>query len=112
MINLFVDDIRTPPDSSKTWTIARTYKDALVSILTQEIDTISLDHDLGEGKTGYDLVLEMVKSGNFPKHIQIHSANPVGVENMSKTLCRYAPLESLDSDILRFVNHVNRRTPN
>ena len=79
MIKIYLDDIRTPIDSD--WIIVRTYDefvDLITKISLEEIDIISLDHDLGktsmeeyfknvvpnyslnydniEEKTGYDCV--------------------------------------------------------
>jgi hypothetical protein len=82
-MKLFIDDVRTPPDSS--WTIARTYSRAHKILTSQlsEITHISFDHDLGEEKTGYDLacLVEHIvwerKLESYPI-MTVHSANPVG----------------------------------
>ena len=85
-IKIWLDDVRDAPDDS--WTIARTY-DECVNILMFTLDCvsdISLDHDLGEEKTGYDiakLIEELVQDYNyFPPRIFVHSDNPVGRANM------------------------------
>jgi hypothetical protein len=57
-----------------------------------DLEAISLDHDLGEGATGYDLAKYMVEQGCWPKRdIYLHSANPVGRWNMYQLLSHYAP---------------------
>ena len=101
MFKIFVDDVREPPDSS--WIIVRNYETArhlIFSFLTPgtpELDAISLDHDLGEEKTGYDLMKDLehhfflrhekMTAGRAPfgqscPEIFFHSANPVGLQNM------------------------------
>ena len=107
MINLFVDDIRIPLNDD--WVIARSYNEAIDLINNNSINQLSLDHDLGEERSGYDIAMYLVENNIYPKKIHIHSANPVGVKNISMLLCRYAPLDILDKDILIFINKVNRR---
>ena len=82
---LFVDDIRNPP--TKEWVVARTANDALKLLLSNNVEILSLDHDLGNGPTGYDILKEieiLVFKNKYiaPKDIRIHSANPVGTQNM------------------------------
>ena len=74
-------------------------------LIDDEIDQLSLDHDLGmcimctagaeDGETvqcphvatGYDLVLWMKKTGNWPQSKPIvHSQNPVGKERMERMI--------------------------
>ena len=87
-MKVFVDDVRDPPDD--TWVLLRTGESAIAFLSTQEgeIDILSLDHDLGEGKkTGYD-VLKWIEAQVFlhnympPKEILIHTDNPAGRKNM------------------------------
>jgi len=86
MINLFLDDLRDCPDGF-----------ILVKELDQEVNIISLDHDLGENEpTGYDFVKYLIELGNYdpsiyPKQIFLHTANGVGRDNMFKLLERYKP---------------------
>jgi hypothetical protein len=84
-----------PP--SKHWTVVRTPEAAYALIRDaqsrgQEM-VLSLDHDLGEDiPTGYDLLnwleKDIVTEQNFcPKiSFQIHSANPVGRDNMARAI--------------------------
>lgn len=84
-IKLFLDDIRFPVDDS--WSIVRTAEDAIAFLATGRVVEISFDHDLGDdSKTGYDVakyIEEEVFFGRMecPKW-GIHSANPVGIENI------------------------------
>lgn len=109
-VKLYVDDIRSPPDD--TWTVARTAEAARDILLAGGVELASLDHDMGEcdecanafpprgytvvtntcrhRMTGYDLVMWMVETGNWPKHKPaVHSANVVGKANMVATIDRY-----------------------
>lgn len=53
-------------------------------------DFISFDHDLGEGKSGYDCAKFLVKycmnnQSKLPE-FTVHSQNPVGKENIERLL--------------------------
>lgn len=98
MINLFLDDCRDAP--SNNFVIVRNAKDALYILRQCRVNILSLDHDLGDNQsTGYDLLKILIESWiyknatvyPFPKEIYLHSANPVGRENMYKLLMRYKP---------------------
>lgn len=90
-MRLFLDDTRNVPDG---YTLVRTYKE-MINILTNtnpnEIEEISLDHDLGSKESGYDVCKWMVENNYWPKIISVHSANIVGVGNMLQLLNRYKP---------------------
>ena len=89
MINLYVDDLRDCPEG---YMIARTYGEAILILETQQVNILSLDHDLGEDEkgnllpTGYDLVQYMCENGLKVNKIYLHTDNPVGRENMFETL--------------------------
>lgn len=93
-MKIFLDDIRSIPNGFEG---ARGYDD-FVRIYSQnkgKVEEISLDHDLGELKTGYSVCLWLVENDAFEglKKITIHTANPVGSKNMAQLLDRYAPKE-------------------
>jgi translation initiation factor 2 alpha subunit (eIF-2alpha) len=88
-MKLFVDDLRDPPDSS--WVVARSYNEAIDKLKTGEVEILSLDHDLGLDLTGYDIISWLEKKiyrdeMKSPKEILVHSANPVGVENIKRAI--------------------------
>ncbi len=91
MIRIFLDDCRPCPDG---YILAKNYIE-MIKLLEEnkgQIEGISLDHDLGEDKSGYDVCKWMVENDNYPeKFITIHSSNPIGVKNMMQLLDRYAP---------------------
>jgi hypothetical protein len=116
MIRVYLDDVRTPID--KDWIVVRDY-DEFVKFVgatgLENIDTISLDHDLGktamqeyfnnvhpnytldynniEEKTGYDcakwLVEESIKTGAPLPKVYVHSANPIGSANIMGYINNY-----------------------
>jgi hypothetical protein len=92
---LFLDDIRNPKESG--YIIARSVEEAKKLIKEKGFPShMSLDHDLGEDKkgkllpTGHDFVKWITKEyqdKELPKFtFNIHSANPVGVDNMKSLL--------------------------
>ncbi|MDY0410144.1 cyclic-phosphate processing receiver domain-containing protein [Virgibacillus soli] len=89
MINLYVDDLR---DCPKGFIVARNMEEAIDYIENNEVNILSLDHDLGadnEGNilpTGYDLVKYFCENGLHANKVYIHTDNGVGRENMFQTL--------------------------
>lgn len=93
-MNIYLDDIRNP--NSEGWTIVRDAYSAIDIILSNwnNIDNISLDHDLGDESivgNGYKVVLaiENYVYKNHPAHlpkIYVHSANPVASKRMCSAI--------------------------
>lgn len=113
---IYLDDVRTPVDNE--WVVVRNY-DEFVSTINliglENIELISLDHDLGEGamieyytnvknnymlnynnineRTGMDCCRFMVSESMNRKiplpQIYIHSANPIGSANMMGYINNY-----------------------
>ncbi len=83
---LYLDDIRSP--KSDGWTIVRDYDEFVKFIEKNGLpDEISFDHDLGENtKTGYDCakwLCEYCWMNGIPiPPYNVHSANPVGRDNI------------------------------
>ena len=81
---LLVDDLR----NYNAGYTARTYDQAIELLNKYEFsDGIMLDHDLGEEKTGYD-VLKYIRDNDIilPDVFQLITSNPVGRQNMGKVL--------------------------
>lgn len=95
--NLFLDDFRSPIDRSVSWTVCRTAEEAQELVLSQGCpQLISFDHDLGEAMTGYDFakwLIEQNETGGItiPSDFKfkVHSANPVGAQNIRAILTHY-----------------------
>lgn len=94
-MRLFLDDVRDPPNDD--WELFRSPIEFLVFVEENwgKFEMISLDHDLGyicpdQGKeiTGYDVMCDIERiaheKNDLPFMIHFHSANPVGVENMTR----------------------------
>ena len=89
---LFIDDERMPHkvgiDKNSPNIIlfhATTYQSALICFrIMPRFDEVYFDHDLGEEKTGYDLIKEMYAElpNKFPRKVFVHSDNPVGAVNI------------------------------
>lgn len=88
---LYVDDIRFPEyfhQIGAEITVARTYDEA-IQYIDNSYDIISLDHDLSEEKTGYDIAKYIVENKIKVGAVAIHSANPVGKFNINQLLTHY-----------------------
>jgi hypothetical protein len=84
MIKLYLDDERTTPLG---WVRVYTYEECIEKLYTFNVSHLSLDHDLGTEKTGYDVakwIEEKVFNdiGYYPPIITVHSANPAGKKNI------------------------------
>jgi hypothetical protein len=89
-INVYLDDVRIAP---KGFITVRNYCEC-IEILNKNklnIGILSLDHDLGEEKTGYDITKYMVEHNIWADEIYLHTKNPVGRDNMFQLLMRYKP---------------------
>ena len=88
-MRLYLDDVRTSPMDER-WVTVQTFEDAVMIIATcwDDITEVSLDHDLGYGKSGMDVLnyIEMAAhgSGYLPFKIHIHSMNYAVVDKMAK----------------------------
>jgi hypothetical protein len=99
---LYLDDTRTP--STTDWVIVRTYEEFISYIETNGLPYyVSFDHDLAQisykdgvesfeyyETTGYDcakwLVDYCIRNNKSLPEFNVHSANPVGSENINKYL--------------------------
>lgn len=92
---LYIDDIRTPKHSG--WKVVRSFEEFVATIkrlgAPQEI---SFDHDLGwdyehnrEMKSGYDCAKWLVMNDIVIENFNVHSANPVGAENIRALLMNF-----------------------
>lgn len=83
-MNIWVDDIRTPPDDNWFW--IKTSTETIIKLEKLKrawktgtvIEVLSLDHDLGGDDTTRPVLLWMIEHNFWPVEIRIHTANPVG----------------------------------
>ena len=81
-IRLWVDDQRQPPSDYNAH--AKTFEEAMAYLKSGRVSVISLDHDLGEEKTGYDIA-KWIEEKAFHGEIRpiiwfVHAANPPGAQ--------------------------------
>ena len=125
---IYLDDVRTPVDSD--WVVVRNY-DEFVSKVTEigleNIDLISLDHDLGDTamlewyrntsvnyvfnydnvkeKTGMDCckwLVEQWLNGAPVCLVMVHSANAVGSGNMMGYINNFKHIHGLPQNCVRW----------
>ncbi len=88
-LRLFLDDLRTPPPGYRLFRTAAELRAWVEGHGLEGVEEISLDHDLGEGETGYDFInwLERYVVAHdlreLPRIVS-HSANPVGRSNIER----------------------------
>lgn len=95
MYKLYLDDIRTPQGSG--WVVVRSYDEAVSYVQANGFpQAVSFDHDLGEAvPTGMDfarwLVEQDLDHNSMPDNFEfnVHSANPVGRDNITGLLSVY-----------------------
>jgi hypothetical protein len=71
---------------------SRTYKQGMSQLIGLPWNILLLDHDLGESKTGYDLLVWLYNNkdkGYIPKRIYSITNNPVGEQNMLDLLSKF-----------------------
>lgn len=97
MINMYLDDLRNPPQN-KQWLIVRSSKEAIDYVKSNGMpEYCSFDHDLGGDDTTMIFLKWLVDHDmNHDGKIipetfsyDVHSANPVGVKNISGLLDNY-----------------------
>lgn len=94
-IYIWLDDERPMPAPPFTYGMvihAKDYADAifwLESYCCKSNEVyVDFDHDLGEGKSGYDVAVWLVKNEIKVKY-RVHSMNPVGHANIEQLLDHY-----------------------
>jgi hypothetical protein len=127
--NIYLDDIRTP-NEVMDWVVVRNYDDFVSKVNEiglENIDVISLDHDLGDTaliewknnhkeykleyenileKTGMDCtkwLVEQWMDGKPVCKVFIHSANPIGASNMMGYINNYKHINKLPQDCIRWI---------
>ena len=127
MKKIYLDDVRTPID--KDWTVVRSYDEfvsAIMYIGLENIELISLDHDLGDTamaewhrnvyhnytldynniteKTGMDCAKWLVDQwleGAPVVEVVVHSANAIGSANIMGYINNYRHVSRLPQNCVR-----------
>lgn len=127
MTKIYLDDVRTPVDN--TWTVVRNYEEfisMITSIGLENIEIVSLDHDLGASamrewlhgvvrnyqinydniteKTGMDCAKWLVRQwmdGAPVVDVVVHSANAIGSANMMGYINNYRHINRLPQNCIR-----------
>ena len=88
-IYIYIDDMRQPLIPDALW--VKSYDEAITVLIpiphTPSL-VIDFDHDLGEGKTGYDIAKWLVEN-NYIGKFRIHSMNPVGANTLRQLVKHY-----------------------
>jgi hypothetical protein len=133
---IYLDDVRTPHpinnewvDGNPEWTVVRSYDEFVAKVTEiglENIDLISLDHDLGDSamnewlygvvknytinydniteKTGMDCTKWLVNQwmdGKPIVRVVVHSANAIGAANMMGYINNYKHIHRLPQDCIR-----------
>lgn len=90
LLKVWLDDERTiPSDFNKH---CRTAEELIKLLQDRMVGFISFDHDLGTGKTGYDVanwIEKEVFQNDYPRlQWDVHSANPVGAARIKTVMDR------------------------
>jgi len=96
---IYLDDERTP---NKYWFIVRTAEECINLLRDyKNINALSLDHDLGTEKTGYDVLLwienAVYEEGYVPPKIHIHTGNTsaeIKMKAAHESILRYIALRA------------------
>ena len=135
-IRIYLDDVRTPLPNPSThdvpeWTVVRSYEefvDKINEVGLENIDLISLDHDLGDSamkewhtnvyhkykldydniteKTGMDCTKWLVErwmDGAPVCQVMVHSANAIGSANMMGYINNYKHIHRMEQDCHKWV---------
>jgi len=97
-MKVYLDDLRESPIG---WTLTRTVCETLDLLKTGKVTELSLDHDLGYEKTGYDVLLWIEEEVYFNKmfkapKIKIHSANESARRKMELAIQSIVRLQRVD----------------
>lgn len=85
-MKVWLDDVREMPPYFTHH--AKTAEEAIALLQTNQVEMISLDHDLGTILTGYDVAkwIEQHAHTLNPIKFKIHTLNPVGAHNIKLAL--------------------------
>ena len=91
-MKIWVDDIRTPPDNEWIWFVSSSAALDFLKLCKRNqltVHEMSLDHDLGGEDTTRPIVLWFCEADFWPVKVNVHSANPVGIDWLEGMIERY-----------------------
>ena len=101
-MKIILDDRRYVPDNTP-YNVARNYEDCVYMLrVFRKISYISLDYDLGEAKTGYDVLVYIKENDIQVEHINIHSDHSVGVPKMREYVWEHFRSAEITFNPLKF----------
>jgi hypothetical protein len=112
-MDLLIDDQRTFCEC-----IAKTYAVGMRLLRCRGIGRLFIDFDLGESKTGLDILKDGFKENILPDFIQLVTMNPAGREQMGNYLKDYCGYTNIARDAVNFIKEqtkpaqILRRTNN
>ena len=83
-MKIFVDDLRCF-DAAKDcgYCCVRSYEHSILLLsVSDKVEVINLDYDLGSSKTGLDILKYMNENSIIPNEIIVHSTHKEGVREM------------------------------
>lgn len=92
---LVIDDLKNIKENPGEFVkYARTYNDGIKQLKNKKWNLLYLDHDLGDDKTGYDIINWLDQNKEFlPDEIKCISMNPVGRDKINKVIKKlYEPI--------------------
>ena len=110
---LWLDDVRPLPSVEEDWRLAVSLWEfkRLIELFGLPY-YISFDHDLGEGGTGMECARWLVDKGYTIPEYDVHSANPVGTENIWGLLENYKQFclrEKAEKSVLAILEELGDR---
>jgi len=66
----------------------------------EQVTVLCMDHDLGEGINGYQVIVKAIKENILPKEVQIVSANIIGAKRIKEVLIDAGYTADLSGKIL------------
>ena len=87
-MKIWLDDTREAPVG---WEWVQDFQSAIfyLRMYREELEAVSLDHDLGGTKTGYDVICWMDANNIWTDDIRIHSMNPVGRQRIQQVIDKH-----------------------
>lgn len=90
LLKVWLDDVRPMPEAFNIH--CKTADEAIQLLSGRNVAHISFDHDLGEGKSGYDVanwIEKEVFQNDYPRlGWDVHSANPIGAARIKIVMQR------------------------